>query len=153
MILVRPYMDIWIYPFHNSLKLISALCNAPQHKTVCAQLFSTQGVRLCGEELRGFQVNGAAPAPWQGWMEGPLEAAQCGGGRLWMARPTAHLRQHLLQLPKLVHVNQCYIPGIVTAYTAGRPFFWAGCTCSSNGKRNVGSPALTHFTLPGASGS
>ena len=59
----------------------------------------------------------------------PLEA-ECGGGRLWiagtprMARPTAQHHQHLLQLPntKLVHVNQCYIPGIETAYTAGHSF-------------------------------
>ena len=53
---------------------------------------------------------------------------ECGVGEgsygwlgLRMARPTAHLNQHLLQLPntKLVHVNQCYIPGIGAAYTAG----------------------------------
>ena len=68
------------------------------------------------------------------------------------ARPTAHLHQHLLQLPKLVHVNQCYIPGIVTAHTAillGSLHMFLQC----NGKRNVGSPALTHFTLRGGSGS
>ena len=41
-------------PFHNSPKLLSALGNAIQRKTVCGQLFSTQGVRHDGEELRGF---------------------------------------------------------------------------------------------------
>ena len=62
---------------------------------------------------------------------------------LRMARPTAHLNQHLLQLPntKLVHVNQCYIPGIGAAYTAGSlhmlPF-----SCSY-GKRN-GCLTSTH---------
>ena len=56
-------------------------------------------------------------------MESPPE---CGGGQLWMARPTAHLRQHLLQLPKLVHVNQCYIPGIETAYTQPESAFLLG---------------------------
>ena len=64
-----------------------------------------------------------------GWMA--LWREECGVGEgsygwlgLRMGLPTAHLNQHLLQLPntKLVHVNQCYIPGIETAYTAGHSF-------------------------------
>ena len=62
-----------------------------------------------------------------------------------MARPTAHLHQHLLQLPKLVHVNQCYIPGIETAYTAPAGHSFGQLAHVAPLGREAA--ALTHFTL------